>query len=104
MILYNITIKVDHAIHSEWLAFMKVVQMPAMMETGLFLEYTISRLLGTDETDGFTYSIQCLSPDFSAYQMYQEKHATRLQKQLSEKYGGKYVDFRTIMKVIEREN
>jgi hypothetical protein len=102
MILYNTTVKINHDVHSEWVAWMKVVQLPAMMETGLILEYTISRLLGTDETDGFTYSIQYLMSGFSDYQVYQEKHAAEMQKRMHIKYEGKYVVFRTVMKVIER--
>jgi hypothetical protein len=102
MILYNTTVKINHDVHSEWVAWMKVVQLPAMMNTGLILEYTISRLLGTDETDGFTYSIQYLMPGFSDYQVFQEKHAAEMQKRMHEKYEGKYVVFRTVMKVIER--
>ncbi|MEM1216763.1 MAG: DUF4286 family protein [Bacteroidota bacterium] len=102
MILYNVTLKIDHEVHRKWLAWMKVVYLPNMMKTGLFLEYTISRLLGTDEVDGFTYSIQYLTKDFSDYQIFQEKHAARMQRALHEEYEGKYVVFRTIMKVVER--
>ena len=102
MILYNVTIKIEHQVHRKWLAWMKVVYLPNMMKTDLFLEYTISRLLGTDETEGFTYSIQYLIKDFSDYQIFQEKHAARLQAALHQEYQGKYVAFRSIMKVIER--
>jgi len=102
MILYNVTVKVNHQIHDNWLAWMKVVHLPAMMATGLFSEYTISRLLGTDESDGFTYSVQYLAKDFAAYQTYQEKHAADMQKQHQTQYPDQFVAFRTIMKVIER--
>jgi hypothetical protein len=102
MILYNVTVKIDHTSHNEWLAWMKVVHLPEMMQTGMFLEYTISRLLGTDETEGFTYSIQYLARDFGAYQEYQEKHAAEMQRKHHERYQEKYVAFRSIMKVVER--
>lgn len=102
MILYNVTVQIDHSSHNEWLAWMKVVHLPEMMQTGMFLEYTISRLLGTDETEGFTYSIQYLARDFSAYQEYQEKHAAEMQRKHHERYQEKYVAYRSIMKVVER--
>ena len=102
MILYNVTIQIDHASHNDWLAWMKVVHLPEMMQTGMFAEYTISRLLGTDETEGFTYSIQYLAHDFGAYQEYQEKYAADLQRKHHERYQEKYVAFRSIMKVVER--
>lgn len=102
MILYNVTIKIEHGVHKNWLAWMKVVHLPEMMKTGYFLEYTISRLMGTDETDGFTYSIQYLLNDFGTYQEYQEKEAAHMQSKHHNRYKDKYVVFRTLMKVIER--
>lgn len=102
MILYNVTIKIDHGVHENWLAWMKVVHLPDMMATGFFYEYTLSRLLGTDETEGFTYSIQYLAKDFSAYQQYHETIAAEMQKRHDHRYGAHYVAFRSVMKVIER--
>ncbi len=101
-ILYNVTIQIEHAVHDEWLAWMKRVHIPAMLDTAYFEEYTISRLMGNDETMGFTYSIQYLAPSFSAYQEYQEKQAMAMQKSHNEKFKDRYVAFRSLMKVIER--
>ena len=102
MFLYNVTVKVDHLVHNKWLAWMKVVHIPHMMDTGCFLEYTISRLLGTDESDGFTYSIQYLAKSFSTYQIYEEKFAAKMQKEHYDEFKDQFVAFRTIMKVVER--
>lgn len=101
-ILYNVTIQIEHGVHQEWLSWMKRVHMPAMLDTGYFEEYTISRLMGNDETTGFTYSIQYLAPSFSAYQEYQEKQAAAMQKSHNDKFKDHYVAFRSLMKVIER--
>lgn len=101
-ILYNVTIQIEHSVHNEWLSWMDRVHMPAMLDTGYFEEYTLSRLMGNDETTGFTYSIQYLAPSFSAYQEYQEKQALAMQQSHHEKFNGKYVVFRTLMKVIKR--
>lgn len=102
MILYNVTIKINHGVHENWLAWMKVVHLPEMMETGFFHEYTISRLLGTDETEGFTYSIQYLAKDFAAYQEYQATRAAEMQKRHDHRYRDQFVAYRSIMKVVER--
>jgi hypothetical protein len=99
-ILYNVTVKVDHEIHQEWLKWMKRVHIPAIMETGMFMEYKMCRLLGVDEEDGITYAIQYLSPNMTTYQLYQEKHAYNLQKDHANRYKGKYVAFRTLMKIV----
>jgi len=99
-ILYNVTVKVDHEIHNDWLHWMKRVHVPAVMETGMFIEYKICRLMGVDEEDGITYAVQYLCPNMTTYQLYQEKHAYDLQKDHTERYEGKFVAFRTLMKVV----
>lgn len=99
-ILYNVTVKVELATHQEWLDWMKSIHIPDVMATGLFLEHKICRLLGVDEQDGITYAIQYLCPDMETFQQYQAEHALRLQKDHQQRYEGKYVAFRTLMKVV----
>lgn len=101
MYLFNETIKINHGVHNDWLAWMKVKHIPEIMDTGFFREYRISRLLGTDESDGFTYTIQYLCPDFGAYQDYQSQRAAYFERQLHERYSEQYVVFRSVMKVVE---
>ena len=41
MILYNITVNIDHDIHQEWLVWMKDIHIPDVLSTGLFIENKI---------------------------------------------------------------
>ncbi len=99
-IVYNVTIKVEHEIHQDWLRWMKRVHVPAVMDTGMFIEHKMCRLLGVDEEDGITYAVQYISPNMTTFQLYQEKHAYHLQKDVADRYKGKYVAFRTLMEVV----
>lgn len=99
-ILYNVTVKIEHEVHRDWLQWMKRVHLPDMMATGMFLEHKVCRLMGVDEEDGVTYAVQYLCPDLETYKRYQTEYALRLQKDHKERYGGKYVAFRTLMKVV----
>ena len=38
MVLYNVTINIDYAVHDEWLDWMKNVHIPDVMNTGLFID------------------------------------------------------------------
>lgn len=99
-IVYNVTVKVDLAVHQDWLVWMKRIHVPDMMRTGLFLENKICRLLGVDEQDGITYAVQYICPNMESFQTYQTEHALRMQKDHQQRYEGKYVAFRTLMKVV----
>ncbi|MCB9052635.1 MAG: DUF4286 family protein [Lewinellaceae bacterium] len=100
MILYNVTVKIDHSVHEDWLQWMKAVHIPDVLATGLFTEHKLCRLLGVDESDGITYATQYFCRDMAAFQQYQQQHAPRLQKDHADRYPDKYVAFRTLMEVV----
>ena len=100
MILYNVTVKVDHYVVGDWVRWMKNTHIPDVMKTGIFSEYKFFRLLTVDETDGITYAIQYFCADIPAYEKYQNEFAPQLQKEHQERYEGKFVAFRTLMQMI----
>lgn len=100
MIIYNVTVKVDPGIQTEWLEWMKSEHIPRVMNSGMFLEYKISRILEQDETDGVTYAIQYLCNSMDQFETYRQEFAPALQQEHLDKYKDKFVAFRTVMEVI----
>ena len=41
MMLYNVTVGIDQSIEAEWLPWMKEIHIPAVLETGMFLNAKI---------------------------------------------------------------
>ncbi len=99
MILYNVTINIDHSAHDEWLRWMKEEHIPEVLATGLFLEHKMSRVLAEEE-GGITYAIQYLCPDMATYETYRDSHAPRLQASTQARFGGRFVAFRTLLHVV----
>ena len=99
MILYNVTINIDEAVHDEWLHWMKTVHIPDVMATGLFLENKICRI-HAEEQGGLSYSIQYLLRSMDDYERYQSEHAPSLQQDHTQRYAGKFAAFRTILEVV----
>ncbi len=102
MILYNVTVKIEHNTHQDWLAWMKATHIPEVMKTGIFKEYKISRLLYIDETDGITYAIQYVCDDMNSFRHYQDEFAKALQADHTNRYKDKFVAFRTLMEVVDQ--
>ncbi|MFK8101766.1 MAG: DUF4286 family protein [Saprospiraceae bacterium] len=100
MILYNVTVKVEVSVHDEWLQWMKTVHIPDVLKTGFFVEYKMGRILGQDESDGISYSVQYFCESMALLAQYQKEHAVRLQAAHAEKYKNKYVAFRTLIELI----
>ena len=100
MILYNVTVKISKSAHDEWLQWMQEVHIPDVINTGLFDDHKICRILH-EETDGITYAFQYFCKDMATFEQYQRDHAPALQKDHSERYKDQYVAFRTLMEVVE---
>jgi hypothetical protein len=100
MIVYNVTNKVHPEVEGEWVRWQKEEHIPDIMSSGMFTEYKIYRLLDQDETDGVTYIIQYFAPDIEHYQQYVESFAPPLRKKAMDRWGNKFIAFRTIMQVV----
>jgi len=101
MIIYNVTLVIDSDVRDEWLKWMKEKHIPDVMATGKFTDCKVSRILAEEE-GGKSYSIQYLCPDIETYNNYQSENAVQLQKEHNQKFGGKFVAFRTLLDVVHQ--
>ncbi len=101
MIIYNVTVSINHDVHDEWVKWMKDVHIPDVMATGFFLEYRFARVLLVDEADGVSYSIQYLCKNMADLQVYHGSHAPKLQAEVNKKYEGKFAAFRTVLETVD---
>jgi hypothetical protein len=101
MHIYNVTINVETSIIEEWLKWMKDIHIPEVMETGMFIECQINKVL-VQEEQGETFAIQYLAKDLQSIRLYQEMYGPELQKKTQEKYGNKLVAFRTILEILHQ--
>ena len=98
MYIYNVTVNIEESAHSEWLTWMKETHIPDVMETGMFLGNKMLQVM-VDEEQGITYSIQYEVKDLETLQVYQQVYAPKLQQEHTEKFKGKFVAFRTILRL-----
>lgn len=100
MILYNITIHVNHNIHDAWLQWQLNEHIPEIMATNCFKKHQVLMLLEIDDTEGFTYAIQFYAESKTDYNSYIELYAPLLRKKAADKWGEQFVAFRTLMQVV----
>ena len=101
MIIYNVTVSIDKEIKKQWLDWMKNTHIPDVMNTALFLDCKISRVL-EEEVGGHTYSVQYSCKNRQDYEKYQNEFAAKLQAHHSKKFAGKFTAFRTLLEVVHR--
>jgi hypothetical protein len=100
MIIYNVTIKVDRSIQRPWLEWLKHEHIPDMVGTGCFTHAVILHLVEADDEEGITYAVQYHAASKALYDSYIEKFAETMRKKGIDKWGNKFIAFRTIMQVV----
>lgn len=100
MLIYNVTIKVHESIKAEWLVWLKEEHIPDVIQTGCFTNAIILRLLEVDETEGPTYAVQYFAESKGLYNNYIENHAPEMRQKSFDKWGDKFIAFRSVMQVV----
>jgi hypothetical protein len=98
-VLYNVTVSLDPNIESDWLLWMQANHIPDVLKTQCFTQCVLSKVHG-NEPDECTYSILYWAKNQDSLNDYFDTHAVGLQHQHKIRYDGKFVAFRTTMKLI----
>jgi hypothetical protein len=101
MIIYNVTTKLDHSIAEAWLEWLKKEHIPDLVQTGCFTHAVILQLSNEDDSEGSTYAVQYYAESKAMYDRYIEQYADTMRKKTTDKWGNKFVSFRTLMKVVD---
>ena len=101
MIIYNLTINIDESVHDDWLEWMKTNHIPDVMRTGMFKENKLLRLLGDDQSGGFTYCVQYTCENMESFQQYEDIYAPALRGEYNNRFKDKFVAFRTLLETID---
>ena len=101
MLIYNVTVKVNWAMHNEWLLWMQHEHMKDVVATGCFTRSQLLRLLEIDETDGPTYATQYYTECKSDYDRYIENHSTFMRQKTFDKWEDQFVAFRSLMEIVQ---
>lgn len=101
MFIYNVTVKVDHSIAAAWLRWLKEEHIPEVIGTGCFSTATVLELLENADEEGLTYAIQYRASTKEDYDRYIDQHANLLRQKSFDKWGDRFMAFRTLMKIVD---
>lgn len=100
MVLYNVTIGIDTDAEEEWLNWMKNKHIPAVMDTGMFLEYKMFKVLSQEEEQSVSYSVQYFAQTVDKVVEYLNNYAPKLVEEHRSRYKDKHVAFRTLLEEV----
>ncbi len=99
-LIYNVTVKIDPETAHAWLEWMRDVHIPEVMATACFSAFRFLHLEGYDDDEGLTFAIQYTCPSEELFAIYQREHAPGLQAKHKALFEGRFVAFRTMLRVI----
>jgi len=100
MILYNVTININHGREKEWLGWMVNQHIPEVMKTGMFSSFNIYRLLVEDQSGGTNYSIQYAAESLAHVEKYLQEYAPVLMSVHNTKFRDEHAAYRTVMEKV----
>jgi hypothetical protein len=100
MLLYNITFGIDKEVETEWLSYMRSEHVPAVMKTGLFMEYKFFKVLH-DENDGtISYSVQYFANTLDDVVRYLESFAPTVMEHHRQRFPNRHAAFQTLLEEV----
>lgn len=100
MFLYNVTVGIDKDVEQEWLQWMRDEHVPKVMDTGMFFDYKIYRVLHDQEEGSVSYSVQYFAYTINHITSYFEKFAPALLEEHRARFRDKHVAFMTLLEEI----
>jgi hypothetical protein len=100
MFLYNVTVGIDKDVEQEWLQWVKDEHIPNVMDTGMFFDYKIYKVLHDQEEGSVSYSVQYFAHTINHITLYFEKFAPALLEQHRMRFRDKHVAFMTLLEEI----
>lgn len=103
MFLYNVTVGVDQEIEQEWLLYMREKHIRDVMNTGLFVESKVYKVLHDQDDGAISYSVQYFARSIEDIQQYLEVFAPVLIEEHRKKFQNRHIAFRTLLEEIKFE-
>lgn len=97
MVLYNVTVGIDLEVEKEWLNWMKNHHVPAVMNTGMFVDNKIFKVLSQEKEETVSYSVQYYAESVDKVVKYLDDFASPLVEEHRKRYENRHVAFRTLL-------
>lgn len=100
MYIYNVTTNIEESVHDEWLKWMNETHIPDVLATGKFINAKMCEVLIEEDMGGLTYSVQFTTTNKETLERYYAEDAPRLREDAGKLFAGKFVSFRTELKIV----
>jgi len=102
MFLYNMTVGIDKDVEYDWLQWISEEHLPKVMDTGMFVDYKIFKVLHDQDEGTVSYSVQYFAETIDQVTGYFEKYAPALLEEQRIRFRDKHIAFMTLLEQVVR--
>ena len=96
MIIYCVEVKIHAEAEAEWLAWMRDIHIPEVVQTGCFSGCQIYKVIDSDQSES-TFVMQYHCRSLEDYQRYRDRFAPALQKKHSDRFAQRFSASRQLL-------
>lgn len=100
MYIFNTTYLVSDKMHGTWVKWLNEIQIPRMIDTGLFTKPQVAKVLSDEVQDGTSFSVQFHFPEIHLFALWSEQFSEDLQQDILERFGTEVLSFSVILEII----
>ncbi len=101
MLIFNTTYKVSGSQNDNWLNWIREHHIPFMLSSGDFSKPQTTKIVGSEDNEGISYSVQFHICDMPALIQWHKEFATTFQNSCKAAFGEEVSFFSTVLEIIE---
>ena len=101
MLIFNTTYKVSTKVNDRWLNWTKEYHIPFMLESGSFIKAQITKIVGSEDEEGTSYSVQFHIDDMDTLMKWHKNNASAFQNSCADAFGNEVSFFSTVLELID---
>ena len=101
MLIFNTTYKVSAKVNDNWINWTKESHIPFMLDSGSFSKAQISKIVGSEDEEGTSYSVQFHIDDMNSLMNWHKNNASAFQNSCSVAFGNEVSFFSTVLELID---
>lgn len=101
MLIFNTTYKVSGKVNDNWISWIKETHIPFMLETSSFSQAQITKIVGSEDEEGTSYSVQFHIADMNTLMSWHKENASAFQNNCYNEFGSDVSFFSTVLELID---
>lgn len=103
MLIFNTTYKVSSSITDSWIKWVQLNHIPFMLADNQFSRPQIAKIVGSEDEQGVSYSVQFHIADMPTLMLWHKQNATQFQQNFQKAFGNEVQFFSTVLEVVDNE-